>query len=450
MLKKINVSGFKSLEGFSLEFHTGLNVIVGPNGSGKTNILSFLEFLSHLARNRLLDAVSRSGGAGRIFRRSKTGALGRSLSFTIRGDGAFHSYRDEGKVAVFYEYSAEIQLRETSGSLTYGRQSLKISYEKPSAEWPEPSAEWPVEVEAITDENESAKILFSSSTLKKHLHDQFVPRKRGGSATEDKDAVEELVRRSCATTPLYHVLERYIKGAGLLISDLFGAQAFNISPSAVRRTEDIASEPLIEEDGGGLAAVLFALTRTRQSEDYWDDYRYQPRYRFHHADETFTKIIAYSKIVSDAIQDITVEPDTIENQLRIFVKVDYGDGSLKLPFSLVSDGTAKWFTLVTAIVTSRAVFAIEEPENFLHPLMQREIVRIVREEFSSGFKDAFAVMTTHSETILNSVDPDEMILVHMEEGRSVAKRPENAVDVRAEIDRTGFGAGYYYLAGAIE
>lgn len=47
LLKNIKVSGFKSLEGFSLEFHKGLNVIVGPNGSGKTNILSFLEFLSH-------------------------------------------------------------------------------------------------------------------------------------------------------------------------------------------------------------------------------------------------------------------------------------------------------------------------------------------------------------------------------------------------------------------
>lgn len=391
VLKKINVSGFKSLEGFSLEFHTGLNVIVGPNGSGKTNILSFLEFLSHLARNRLLDAVSRSGGAGKIFRRGITGALGKSVSFTISGDGLFRDYsRDGGDNTVFYEYSADIQLRETSGSLTYARQSLKLSYAQPSGEWP-------IEVEATTDENESAKVRFHSATVT-HLRDRFAPRQGKADASELKGAIEELLRRSCATTPLYHVLERYLKGAGLLISDLFGAQSFNISPSAVRRTEDIASEPLIEEDGKGLAAVLFALTRTGPSEDYWDDYRYQPQYRFHQPDETFTKIIAYSKIVSDAIQDITVEPDTIENQLRIFVKVDYGDGSLKLPFSLVSDGTAKWFTLVTAIVTSRAVFAIEEPENFLHPLMQREIVRIVREEFSSGFKDAFAVMTTHSET----------------------------------------------------
>jgi predicted ATPase len=207
------------------------------------------------ARNRLLDAVSRSGGAERIFRRNKTGALGKSVYFSIIGDGPYRRHiRKEEEFNVFYEYSAEIQLRETSGSLTYARQTLKLAYDKPSGEWP-------MEVEAITDENENVKIRFSSSTLK-HLQDQYAPQKRAGDATELKGAIEELIRRSCANTPLYHVLDRYLKGAGLLVGDLFGAQSFNISPSAVRRPEDIASQPVIEEDGRGLAAVLFALTRT--------------------------------------------------------------------------------------------------------------------------------------------------------------------------------------------
>lgn len=43
-----------------------------------------------------------------------------------------------------------------------------------------------------------------------------------------------------------------------------------------------------------------------------------------------------------------------------------------------------------------------------------------------------------------------MILVHMEHGRTIAKRPSNSEDIRAEIQNTGFGAGYYYVAGAIE
>jgi predicted ATP-dependent endonuclease of OLD family len=99
---------------------------------------------------------------------------------------------------------------------------------------------------------------------------------------------------------------------------------------------------------------------------------------------------------------------------------------------------------------SPSIFAIEEPENYLHPLMQREIVNIVRTEFEFKGREAFALMTTHSETILNCVDPDQLILVHMENGRSVARRPENAEDIREEMRKSGFGAGYYYIAGAIE
>lgn len=77
---------------------------------------------------------------------------------------------------------------------------------------------------------------------------------------------------------------------------------------------------------------------------------------------------------------------------------------MSLPFALVSDGTAKWFALVTAIITSSSLFIIEEPENFLHPRMQKEIVRIVRDLFTPEGASLLAVMTTHSETILNSID----------------------------------------------
>ena len=44
MITKIKVDGFKSLKNFELELHEGLNILVGPNGSGKTNIVLFFEF----------------------------------------------------------------------------------------------------------------------------------------------------------------------------------------------------------------------------------------------------------------------------------------------------------------------------------------------------------------------------------------------------------------------
>ena len=154
---------------------------------------------------------------------------------------------------------------------------------------------------------------------------------------------------------------------------------------------------------------------------------------FENPEQTIKSIISYSKLVNEEIENIFVAPDTVEAKLRIFLTVKIGDGTMTLPFSLVSDGTAKWFALVTAIMTSRSVFAIEEPENFLHPLMQKEIVNIVRSNFEAPEKQAFAVMTTHSETILNSIDPSDMILVHMKNGRTVATRPTNVEDIRSEI-----------------
>ncbi|WP_354069099.1 ATP-binding protein [Bradyrhizobium sp. LB5.2] len=439
MLKKIRVSGFKSLDNFELEFRRGLNVLIGPNGSGKTNILNFIEFFSNLTRLPLLEAVSKSGGAGRIFRRSDLGLLTGQVSFTIIGDGPYQDHAGDKPVHVFYEYSAEITLSESNSALSYSRQSLKLAYGQRDL------LEWPIDAELEGKNGEITSVRFSPSTARS-FRDRYVPQKAGDP--DIAEAVRTFATDTCATTALHEVLSRFIAGAGQIARDIRGAKSFNISPSSVRRAEDIASEPEISEDGSGLAAVLFAIENASRQRYYGYPYRYYAR-QFH-PDVTLTKLIAYSKIVNDSIQQITVEPDAIENQLRIFLRIGYGVGSLKLPFSLVSDGTAKWFTLVTAIVTSPAVFAIEEPENFLHPLMQREIVKIVRETFTEDQNDAFAIMTTHSETILNCIDPDEMILVHMEQGRTVAKRPSNSDDIRKEIVETGFGAGYYYIAGAIE
>jgi len=45
MITAIKVDGFKTLSDFQLNLNPGLNILVGPNRSGKTNIVSFLSFL---------------------------------------------------------------------------------------------------------------------------------------------------------------------------------------------------------------------------------------------------------------------------------------------------------------------------------------------------------------------------------------------------------------------
>jgi len=59
-------------------------------------------------------------------------------------------------------------------------------------------------------------------------------------------------------------------------------------------------------------------------------------------------------------------------------------------------------------------------------------------------------MTTHSETLLNRCHPSELIIVSFSGGSTKARRCSNTDEIKEEIQRTGFGLGYYYLTHALQ
>jgi predicted ATPase len=61
-LKRIQIKGFKSIRELDLELHN-LNVLIGANGSGKSNFLSVFKLFQQIARRNLQIHVSKSGGA---------------------------------------------------------------------------------------------------------------------------------------------------------------------------------------------------------------------------------------------------------------------------------------------------------------------------------------------------------------------------------------------------
>lgn len=61
MLTRFEVQGYRSLRRLFLE-PTSLVAIVGPNGSGKTNILRALRLLSAAARGTLARSLAEEGG----------------------------------------------------------------------------------------------------------------------------------------------------------------------------------------------------------------------------------------------------------------------------------------------------------------------------------------------------------------------------------------------------
>ncbi len=60
MLSKISIKGYKSIKELELELKP-INILIGSNGSGKSNFLSFFEFLENLYKNNLETYVATMG-----------------------------------------------------------------------------------------------------------------------------------------------------------------------------------------------------------------------------------------------------------------------------------------------------------------------------------------------------------------------------------------------------
>ncbi len=66
MLDYITVRGFKSIESILTLAIGSLTVLIGPNGSGKTNFLGVFSFLHAIREGRLQEYVATTGGADRV------------------------------------------------------------------------------------------------------------------------------------------------------------------------------------------------------------------------------------------------------------------------------------------------------------------------------------------------------------------------------------------------
>jgi predicted ATPase len=74
---------------FSFFIKEGLNIFVGPNSSGKTNIVSFFEFISFLTEEPVGEAIIRAGGVSSVFRTYSDPTENTPISIRLEGEYAF-------------------------------------------------------------------------------------------------------------------------------------------------------------------------------------------------------------------------------------------------------------------------------------------------------------------------------------------------------------------------
>ena len=411
------LTDFKNIARAELDLFKPLTVLLGRNGSGKTNLIEGVELLATLARgapfNEITD-VDRGGSfevRGGLQSCIRFGAKKLGLRFNeavVRFDGNNRSV----------DYFIEIAPR--------GRNDVQLSAERLQ----------------IGD-----RILFeatnSGGELMEVRYDNFSPgRNPTGQVSASRSVLsryEEIISNSQATSPKLRASTGTVQGVrGYLRSSYI----FDPQPKAMREYARVESSPRLLRGGANLSAVLFAL-----SEEYEEDEEQQ----------------ATLQRITDVVRQIPEEPfikigfaETSLGDVMAGFVPDEGKGTSGGKFvdaRLLSDGTLRMLAIVTALETvpesSRIV--IEEFDNGLHPSRAKLLVQTLSETASR--RDLNVLVTTHNPAFMDALEQSQMdsvLICHGDEsgeGSHVTKLGD--MDIAGTIGLRG-GLGDFVTRGALE
>jgi len=117
-IKKVHIENYKSIKSANIDFGK-LNILIGGNGVGKSNLISFFKFLNQIINNNLESEVRKKGGADNIL------YFGRKESKSIKADIFFKQEKD-------IENSYQCELEADQNNLLFFKKE-HITYDTPGS-----------------------------------------------------------------------------------------------------------------------------------------------------------------------------------------------------------------------------------------------------------------------------------------------------------------------------
>jgi predicted ATPase len=341
-IKRLDIEGFRSLKKVSW-LPGDLNVVIGPNGTGKSNLLRFLELISVSAQGKLGKYIQASGGMEPLV----WDGVATSIKFTIETapEADFdpeHYALELIRLGSGSSYKVEKETLINSHKLRRGVEKKPFKFlermAKTAVIYDEKERTFTTPEEFVSDE-ESLLSIASGPFINNH----FIPP----------------YQRGLASIAVYH--------------DLHTNKDASIRQPAIARMEK-----RVDPDGQNLISVLHTL---------------------YTGDRDFKRDInlAMQAAFGDDFEELVFPPASDQRiQLRIRWK------SLKREQSAaeLSDGTLRFLFLLTVLASPSPapVIAIDEPETGLHPSM----LPLVAEYAVDAATRSQVILTTHSPQLLDA------------------------------------------------
>lgn len=117
-IKKLTIKGYKSIEKLENFGLTALNVLIGSNGAGKSNFVSYFRMLGELVESRLQNWTTRQGSVDRIF------------TFGVKTTSRFESFVEFGLNGYKFELEPTVD-----GNFSFAREQLFLNTSPDGPQW---------------------------------------------------------------------------------------------------------------------------------------------------------------------------------------------------------------------------------------------------------------------------------------------------------------------------
>jgi predicted ATPase len=384
MVQRLILRNFRSFKEVDMELRP-LNIVVGANASGKTNLVQAFRFLRDIARHGLENAVALQGGAEYLTNLNSPGARECHIEIvftphlTLRRVSTDRSQQDIKVNEVRHSLTIRTVRRTNSANIV--QEQLEVRYISGVNH----------ENLLLTREGRTVRIEALPSTL--YSLSSFKGR-----------------RLRLGVNPNTSLMLPASLLSGLPPSFYDESIAiYDFSPKLAKQAVPISSHYALSEDGANLPLIVQQILRS-------------PRGR--------ERLLRLLRMVLPYIKQLSV---TTGQHVSLQIQETYFDRRT-LPAALLSDGTVEMVALIVAMFFSPfnpQLLIFEEPDRNLHPGVMSALMAL----FHEASENTQLLITTHNPALVRQADVSDLLLIERDsEGNSVLKRPADSQSVRIFLE----------------
>lgn len=431
MLESLQIQNFRSIKRADLTFGGGnITVLIGANGSGKSNLVRCLEFLGSIPRIGLDATVRAQGQVDALFPKAMSVRELRNavmrLAYTFQG-APYRELGDRTSTSVRHELLLQVvppmqllvraerlRFQDPLGGMSDTQRSSDRQRQLEGIIPPRPASYIAIDRDAADNVVVAADPRISGAWTDAYLEWfglAFLPGLGETSETTSEEQIADLLTSSLEPRlglgrslrkPLRSLLDGHVSSFLAFSAQIShfrafmsGIRRFDLQIGTLRQQQDIAAHTGLSPTGEGLPAALRTIRDESEDSNSWQ------------------RLAGTLREIAPHVLDAKVSQLRSGQEFVQFIEARTGR---RVESWQSSDGTLRALAILLAVEThsSNGIILIEEPEQSLHPWAVRSLMDHIREVAVERSVQIF--ITTHSEHVLDSVDPSEVILASRREG----------------------------------